>query len=242
MTRYLGLGALTASLAAVFSAPASAAFVIDDFTQATGGMTVISRTTLGTTSTTNTGPTTNIVGGVREWSLQQTATFLGSEAKGEILTGSGVVRVSNDAGSDSTVTFFYDGNAGGMGDLNADFTAGGTLDTIRFGVLFDDLGFNIRVTVFDGTNTVMVMKPAPIVNPVNPAGVPVDFKFSDFAGIDFTSVNTFQVQLDSLNSADYIIDYIVTTTAVPEPASLGLVAAGVVAVGGFARRKFAKKA
>lgn len=242
MTRFLGLGALTAALAAVLSAPATAAFVIDDFTKVGGATNPISRTSTGSVSTSATAPTANIVGGVRDVTLNQTVNPFSLKSEVEILTGPGALSVSNAPTTDSTVTLRYDGVAGpGSGDLNADFTDGGTLNVIRFGVLFDDLGFTIRVTVFDGTTTRTVSKTAPIVNPLNVSGVPVDFNFSEFVGVDFTSVNTFQVELDSLNSSDYIIDYIVTT-AVPEPASIGMAAAGLVAVGGFARRRFAKKA
>ncbi|MBX9585350.1 MAG: PEP-CTERM sorting domain-containing protein [Gemmataceae bacterium] len=235
MTRPLFLGALAVALATAVAAPASAAITItvDDYT---AGPLALVQTGAGTTGATQGGlPPANVLGTERESTLNVTASDFGLSTAINILTGPGVQAISDDAGNASTLTQLYDGpGSAGLGGV--DLTAGGGA-FFEFDVISSDLGVTITITVEDTLGNT-----SSLTLPTAGPGL-LDFDFASFVGTaDFTSVNAIQVVFDSPRDADTVLDFFGVGAPVPEPASVGLLLSGVVAAGGFARRRLAKKA
>ena len=232
MTRSLFLGVLAVTLAA---APASAAFTItvDDFE---AGPLNLVQTGVGTNTSVQGGlPNANVLGGERETVLQVFTSDFGLSTQVNVLTGPGLLAVSNDAGNDSRVTQTYDG-AGSAGLGGVDLTVGGG-SFFQFDVVSSDLGVTVTVNVEDtlgNTGSLTYAIPGPGI---------LNFAFTSFSGsVDFTTVDSIQVVYNAPVDADYVIEFFGVGTAVPEPASVVMAVMGATAVGGFARRRLAQKA
>lgn len=226
MTRFLGLGALAAALVAGLSAPATAAFTIDDFS--TGSQTVGPVITGTQTGSVASGA---ILGGERTITTTVNSNLVGTPngATVSVFTGPGILTSSNDFGVDSTVRIRYDGVGNpGPGFAPVDLTAFGNKLVIEI------LGIDLSVSIYASVNGV---QSGPLTN-LTPGLA--SFNLSDF-GAAATAATSIEFRFESPANADFAIS-LLGVQSIPEPASISMAAAGLVAVGGFARRKFAKKA
>ena len=168
----------------------------------------------GPASDTQIGAASNILGTEREVMLDfiSGSGFVSANTNGAPIDS---ILFSNSVGSVGTMMLTYDGvGAAGLGGLDFDTT----WDAIR--VDFDDvqgLG-NLTVTVRDSSaNTGSVTQPVGV-----PGVYDSPFTAPGFAGVDFTSIDSVKVTIDTvLPASDFSIASITREVIIPEP-SLGM--------------------
>lgn len=163
--------------------------------------------------------TASAIGGTRNISVTN---FSGS-ASTEGQTGGGLFGFSNGFATQGSATLSY--LAG-----SADLSDGGTNDTIVAEVLSIDLGMAISLLI-DGVTQSLI---------VNNTGN-IQFAFSDFAGVDFTSVDSISLTFDTngVPAVDASIvlfgaQDLVANPVTPDPSPVPLPAAGWLLAGALA--------
>ena len=201
--------------------PAHAAIIIDDFDVVTGAWPV-TRTTVGSTVQNELGiPPANTIGGVRSTTV--TGDSFAIPGLDNVTTTivpfpPSLLDYASTAGADGSLNLLYNAG-GGPGGLNANFSAETGL-TIDF-LLFDHAGgvdLPVTVTLSDGTNVASLTQLL-----TSPGAQSLFFGFPGFAGIgsvDMTSLDSLNFFFDAQLAHDFRIDFIGTTTNVPEPASV----------------------
>ncbi|MBX3414611.1 MAG: hypothetical protein KF708_18130 [Pirellulales bacterium] len=219
---------------------AQAAVIIDDFDVVTG-VWPVTRTTVGSTVNNELGiPTTNTIGGVRNTTVTGDSFAvpgLDTVTTTVVPTPPSLLDYASSAGADGSLNLLY--NAGGIpGGLNANFSAE-TGITIDF-LLFDHAGgvdLPVTVTLSDGSNVASLTQLL-----TSPGAQSVFFGFPGFAGIggvDMSSIDSLNFFFDAQLAHDFRIDFIGTTSGVPEPASF-LVWGMAAVVGLFVSRRCRK--
>jgi hypothetical protein len=231
----------TGLLATVFVAGAAAApaLTIDTFDAEQS----VGSATTSTPDGANSVSGASILGGTRDMTATSDVTRAFPATTG-IVTGS-VLDFSNDVGSTGSVTVVYDGDSdpttldtAGLGGV--DFTDGGVATAFAFDILSVDLpGLEFHLTVYDtgsGVSSLVATLPSAI-----PAASPerVRLEFADFTGTaDFTDVGAFKFTLTGTAAIDATIDLVGTVPpAVPVPAALPLMLAGIGGMAMLGRRK-----
>jgi hypothetical protein len=224
MRRTLIAGFLLAAVTLGVS-PLSAGQVVDNFDNVGGpNPWPVIRTTVGSTLTIENGlPVLNTIGGQR--ATTTTGDSFAVPGLDNVTTTivpfpPSLLDYATSAGADGSLNLFYNAG-GGPGGLNANFSSE-TGITIDF-LLFDHAGgvdMPVTVTVSDGTNL------ATLTNLLtSPGAQSVFFGFAGFAGIggvDMSSVDSLNFFFDAQLAHDFRLDFIGTTTGVPEPASLAV--------------------
>ena len=192
------------------------------------------------TSTSVTGDPGNILGSEREVSID----FVGGTpglavvALFDVPTGAGPVGPDTgssllfDTGSTSLakLTLNYDGPGSAPMGLNTDLTAGGAFGAAQVDVSSITGTYDIMVTYTDTTGTSFGSTQS-----VSSAG---SYVFSFDGAVDYTSIASVNVMLTATTlGSDIGISQIVRTSAVPEPASVGLSLLGVAGIALIGRRK-----
>lgn len=155
---------------------------------------------------------------------------------------SGYFSVSNASTTSGTGTLTYDGDDNdatgvdsyGLGGL--DLTDGMVDNVFAFDIIAADLPFDYTLTVWDEDSSDSYMG----VIPGGTFGSSEMIAFSSFTGIDFSNVGALQLSFAGTQASDLSIDNFRTagdTPAVPLPASLPLLLAGLGGVAAVARRK-----
>lgn len=218
------LAGLLLSSGALGVSPVVASQIIDTFDDVDGpNPWPVTRTTAGSTVITESPlPLANTIGGERVTTITGDSFLvpgLDSVTTTIVPALPSLLDYASTAGADGSLNIFYNGIAGG--GLGANFSAE-TGITIDF-LLFDHAGgvdLPVTVTVSDGTNlaTLTQMLTAP-------GAQSVFFGFAGFAGIGSVNLST----IDSLNfffdaqlAHDFRLDFIGTTSGVPEPASIAI--------------------
>lgn len=212
------LGAITLGVS-----PVSAAIVIDTFDDVDApNPWPVTRTTVGSTVTTESPlPIANTIGGERVTTT--TGDSFGIPGLDTVTTTivpfpPSLLDYASSAGADGSLNLFYNAG-GGPGGLNANFSSetGITMDFL----LFDHAGgvdMPVTVTISDGTNL------ATLTNLLTAPGAQTSFfGFAGFAGIgavDLSSIDSLNFFFDAQLAHDFRLDFLGTTTGVPEPASL----------------------
>jgi len=212
------LGAITLGVS-----PASAAVIIDNF-DSVGAPNPwpVTRTTVGSTVTTENGlPILNTIGGQRVTTTTGNSFAvpgLDTVTTTIVAAPPSLLDYATSAGANGSLNLFYNA-AGGPGGLNANLSSetGITMDFL----LFDHAGgldLPVTVTISDGTNL------ATLTNLLTSPGAQTSFfGFAGFAGIgsvDLTSIDSLNFFFDAQTAHDFRLDFIGTTSGVPEPASV----------------------
>ncbi|HMS54831.1 MAG TPA: PEP-CTERM sorting domain-containing protein [Fimbriimonadaceae bacterium] len=205
------------AVASVLAASLSAhAIVIDSFMA--GPYDSGSITSVGPLFTaTQNGPTTDIIGGIREVKQQLFANPLGTNGGARMTVGSGVMAVSQAPMTDGQYALFY-GNPGNF--LNKDMSAE---TAFQFDLLFNDLAplrLNLRVgTNGFGSSNAIVNLPVVTSGPQT-----VVVPFAAFTGAaQWNDIDSVRFFFDTETSGDFAIGQIST---VPEPTAFAALAIG----------------
>jgi len=253
----LTAGACAAMLATSVSA---APFVIDLFTDPVGGQTVIDNTNNGTAVTSSTGiGLPNIIGGQRDIAVSMTFDTNPLPTNNvQMSIGGGQLSFATSPQSAGTGLVQLDGadaslalNPTGLGGVDITATGGGG-SSFHFTVLESDGAFQFEIRAFTDANTFSVVRLAATqVTPGSPEDsvIPLSaFSACGFSGgavisvtcgaggaVDFTNLGALELFLDPTGS-NVRIDLAIEGITVPEPGSLALLAAGLLA-GGFSLRR-----
>jgi hypothetical protein len=228
----------TLAVLALASSSASAA-VIDDFTAPADGQT-FTQTNVGTRSSqTLSGLGASVIGGTRQVSaIILPDSGAGSSASVKIQNPTpGAAELSFGSNTDAEVSLSY----GTAGDLNADLSNGGLSNAFVVRVLLSDLRANgipnviLVSTTGRGSSGAVHFDVPPLIGNGSPAPFDIIVPFASFFGpIDFSDIDTIELEINGPPSSNYTLDFFATNT-VPEPASLSLF--GIGAMGLLARRK-----
>ena len=184
--------------------------VIDDFVVGNSGAVPETFSSSGTHSV-FTSTDASILGGVRKWQVDVTAH---SFTDTKIYDGvSGIFGISNGIGQHANVAVRWDGQdndtmAGGF--PNVDLTESGLNDTFTLKIGSVDLPTNFALTVSDSSSTEEVIKTLS-------GAASKHFFFSEFAGVDFTDVQSVQLNVHGQSAYDVEIDRLSVSQYVPEP-------------------------
>jgi hypothetical protein len=209
---------------------AQADIFIDDFTSTdpAGGWGIVPAT-LGVAVTKSETSLSGVYGGTRDTSY----TVYGSKTGASMDMGYGETAQNNGSGGWSKATLTYSGG-GGAGGLGLNLTSGTKFSVGRG---FDHMGYLkdtvFSVELFDGAQTATVSKVWTTYLYSNVL-VTEDFLFSDFiaqnAALNLSSIDTITLYLETDKGGDYLLDVGFTTDAIPEPATMGLLALGGLGV------------
>lgn len=187
MKQTLKLISACAAVAAMGSA--NAGLVIDDFgsaSQLISSPPAVTNAAFGTTTT----------GYVRTLTTTNSGAVLDIAVNGP--TTAGQFSQSQGAGVKGTSAVNY--ALSGTGGI--DLTQGGTSNAFRLDLVTVDLQMLLGIEVFDGTNTAQLMQNSSTLQVANLVAngiflpLSVDYLFSSFAGIDFTSVDSIKLLVD----------------------------------------------
>ncbi len=225
--------AMAATLVFGLAGTASAT-IIDDFSDNQAVLT----TTGGTVSSEVCGG--SMLGGCRDITIVAAVAAGGTNPTSSASVAGGFLNIANDSGIASTVTVGWDGpGIPGTGLAPAaDFTAS---IGILVQVFFTDLGMNITMELGDGTNLATRTLAIPSTEiPVATGPVNYLFKLSDFVSapgaVDLANLTSVRMIVSGNNAYDANISF-VDTTPIPEPSTMLLSAAALLALGFFRRRR-----
>lgn len=222
-----------------------AQIVIDNFAEPAAPA-VFPQTTVGTTPFTQAplNPA-NTIGGVREGSVTATSIALPGTDIVEVSVGGNIFDYQASAGADGSATLFYDGNAGGAGDLNLNLM--GQSIAVTFILSDSSQALPVTVTLDDGSATASVTQTLMTqINSGDPA-VTLSFTSAAFTAnnplINLASINSVLFNFDPAEARDFRLggEGIVVQQQVPIPEPTSLALWGIVAMTGgvcaYRRRK-----
>jgi len=184
-----------------------------------------------------------------------------------LLVNAGEANYGSQGGNTGVTVISWDGTDGdplsdanggldkapGLGDV--DLTDAGASDTLRLGVVSDDLPGLLTLRVWSSTtdaSSATINLPGGIAAPTEfTLDIPTDFGILAGGGADFTSVNAIELEIDPLgNDLDLIFDFIDTVGdgdppgngEVPEPSALAIwpILLGLGSTLGWRRRRRAR--
>ena len=207
-------------------------FIVD------GGFALTTSSDLGPASATQTGDPGNIIGGEREVSLNF------NSGNGFLTTGIlSVPAGSGPVGPDPSKVLLFDNSVSSAGTLTLIYDGAGSsgLGGLDFGTAWDQIDVTFSGVQGEGELTVTVddtsTNSGALAQTINSAGVySFDFSAPEYSGVDFTSVDSVQLDLrTSIDASDFAISQI-TREIVPEPSTGLLLPLGLLLLT-FVRRK-----
>ena len=156
---------------------------------------------------------TSILGGVRKWQVDVTHH---SMTDSKVYDGAAdMFGIANGMGQHSNVSIRWDGqdNQSMTGAFpTVDLSQSGTVDAFSLTILAADLATQFEIVVADSDSTFALAKE--IAGPAT-----VGYQFGEFFGIDFSDIQSIQLNVSGLSAFDVAIDRLATTQKVPEPTS-----------------------
>jgi len=202
-----------------------------------GGSGIIIPPDANPTTTTETGLSpANVIGGVRRTTAR------------DLLTNSQLVsaNIFDPAGApvDNILSLSANDDAQGQwlleygvaagGTAPGDLTAAGGADAIVFTFVTADHSASVDMWASDGTNS------AGPVNKPTPGPGTLTFLFSEFPGVDFTSIDDLSFRINGVLAGDYSVSLVETRyhdDLVPEPVTMAALMMGIGGLGGYIRRR-----
>lgn len=224
--------AFLVTFSAFLCADSAASVVIDPFDEVDASVTwPIAMDTVGTApAVVETGLST-VLGGQRTTRL--TAEALDIERLDEVQVGvfavPGILAYASSILGDGKLELVYDGGSAGLSvDLSGD--AWIEIELLAFDWA-NGADMDVSITLSDGTTDAVLMRS---VSTFGLRDIIFPFvKFSDFASLDLSDIDTITVNFDPGFGADFRVGEI--SSVVPEPATLGLLLSG--ALFGLRRRR-----
>lgn len=213
-TTLLALAASTAMVGTAFAAPVQIdSFATDHSVSAPSG---------GFSTVSNTIGAGDSIGGARTITAQRTAGT--NNVQAQVAVGQGLVSAGSD--TEGVGTFSW----GTLSDLNADLVDG------------TNAWIDVAVTTTDllGATFSMMVNGISAPSQVGTTGTLLRFNFSDFAGVNFTDVDTISLSITGRPAFDAGISFIGAdgpAGVVPLPAAGFLALGGIGALAGLRRRK-----
>ena len=184
--------------------------VIDDFDVGNSGAVPEKFSSVGTYAV-FTSTDASIFGGVRKWQVDGTDhSFTDTKVYDGV---GGIFGIANGVGQHSIVSIRWDGQDNDMmsGQFpDVDLTQAGANDMFTLAIDSVDLPTNFALTVSDSVSTVEVSKTFSVAAASH-------YFFSEFAGIDFTDVQSIELNVHGQNAYDVEIDRLSVGSFVPEP-------------------------
>lgn len=178
----------------------------------------ISMTSLGSSNIVET-TLTEVLGGTRDSTL--TTTVLGA-GSADLFTFGGALQWANGPSYVSSATMVYDNFT------DVDLTVGGGNQYIEAIFTFIDQNTVLDITLDDGVNSFTRSLTATVGGAQT-----LYFNFSEYTGVDETSIDKITVKLSGQPGGDATLD-LVQATGIPEPSTMALLSLGLVAL---ARRR-----
>lgn len=207
-------------LAGVLATSAHAAIVIDDFST---GPYSASLSNLASDAALQSAA---VPGGTRATQVSITANPISQTARFDI--SGGLLTLNGDIFVQTFSGLAYGFEAAGPDDLNLNLSGD---DRFRLNFLANDLPLNLTMQV---TTNGVVTATAPQVVPGGITSITaIDVPFSAFAGANFSDIDQIRFLFSTSPSGDFALSNL-STVAVPEPAALSLIGAGMTL---FLRRR-----
>jgi hypothetical protein len=192
------------------SAPVRA-MMIDDFAnaQTTAYPPGIMRTTVGTTTVTETSPVPGVIGGIRQIQVQATKVPMGDSISAGVYTVGTFVDYRSSVGADGRIALKY--NAGGAG-LNADFTLVDTVN-VRF-LAVDPAAVPAPATLVLTDSRGRSASITRTITAAGPQTIGLPLQTGAFAGLDLAHVFAIEVSVDPNVAGDLRFDFIETSPVI----------------------------
>ncbi|GAL03168.1 hypothetical protein JCM19237_6061 [Photobacterium aphoticum] len=223
-----------------FASQAQATFIIDDFSDPIAGGNSAQDLTTGDGGVGDTFDSLTVLGGERDLFVELLDEGFDPASGVRMAVAGSTLTYETGSGGIGQGKLQYDGDDNDADNLD---TAGlGSVDLLQSGnaflldVLEADLGFSFSIGVWSngGANS--------FVKEFNGSGtlVPItrSFAFSEFTGVDFTSVSAIEVIINTKGLAGKTsIDFTIDAIKVPEPATMAMFGLGLMGLGYTRRRK-----
>ncbi|MFB9932571.1 PEP-CTERM sorting domain-containing protein [Photobacterium aphoticum] len=238
MKKYGLYTALAASMA--FASHAQATFIIDDFSDPIAGGNSAQDLTTGDGGVGDTFDSLTVLGGERDLFVELLDEGFDPASGVRMAVAGSTLTYETGSGGIGRGKLQYDGDDNDADNL--DTTGLGSVNLLQSGnaflldVLEADLGFSFSIGVWSngGANS--------FVKEFDGSGteVPItrSFAFSDFTGVDFTSVSAIEVIINTKGEEGKTsIDFTIDAIKVPEPATMAMFGLGLMGLGYTRRRK-----
>ncbi|MCH2179822.1 MAG: hypothetical protein MK106_13560 [Mariniblastus sp.] len=193
----------------------SVGVVIDDFNVSNSGFSPGRFASVGkhpVSASTDSG----ILGGVRKWQVDVTAhQFTDTKIYDGV---GGMFGISNGMGQNAEISLRWDGQDNGalLGKFpNQDLSQAGVNNGFLLNLLSADLPTEFEMIVSDSLGTAVVLQTH------TGAGVG-EFRFSDFTGLNFTDIQSIQLNIRGSGAFDVAINQISAARLAPEPTTVSI--------------------
>ncbi len=151
----------------------------------------------------------DVIGGIRTFTHELSSNDFSLPTSSELVIGSvvEVTGLSNGSGVNSELTLLYDqGGLGLGGGLGEDFTLGDTLDAFAFDLIALDLPVDFTVSIQDLTGNTAIGSLSGLTSSDLGLQIIEFSEFANFENVDFTQVNSIEVNLVGPDAFDIIFD------------------------------------
>ncbi|HOD82521.1 MAG TPA: PEP-CTERM sorting domain-containing protein [Phycisphaerae bacterium] len=181
---------------------------------------------------------TNVIGGVRRTTMidliENSQTVSANLYDPPGLPADNHLSLSANTGAQGQWLLEY-GKAAGSTSYPFDLTAAGGADAIVFTFETGDHSASVDMWASDGTNSA-----GPVNKPTPGGNSTLTFLFSEFPGVDFSSIEDLSFRINGVLEGDYSISLLETRyhdDQVPEPVTMAALMMSIGGLGGYIRRR-----